>query len=150
MQRKLVKLIPFFVLIFFSLSSAAQDASNLWLFTIDEQQPNTIKSATQVTNNQDYSNQPHFIADTNALYFTQAFKANGVSQTDAMRFDIASGQISNLTQSATSEYSPTPYQTGFSTILVDKNNKQWLWAFAADGSSVGKSSQLSRLAIMFG
>ena len=120
----------------------AQDASNLWLFEVTDSSPATILKSRKITDNPTYSNQPHFTKDTKHLYFTQAFSIADSQQMDSMQMELDTGKIKNLTQSQVSEYSPTPYKNGFSTILVDDAGKQWLWAFDGTGKSIGRLSNV--------
>jgi len=124
----------------FSGIASAQSAQNIWLFDIEPGESARVLNSQKITDNNAYSNQPHFIQGEDALFYTQAIQANNEEQMETMRYDIASGSTVNLTQSSTSEYSPTPYSGGFSTILVDESGKQWLWAFDNNGKSVGKLS----------
>lgn len=103
----------------------------------------------QITDTKGYTNQPYFTPDSQTLRYTeqltalertQMTAAEGAlmtvadrAQMDIFAYDIKQAQHQNLTQSAWSEYSATPYQKGFSAIAVDANNAQWLYAFSADG-----------------
>ncbi|WP_414830241.1 TolB family protein [Alteromonas sp. H39] len=116
----------------------AQSAKeNLWLFSLENENGHTkIIQATKLTDNAEYSNQPHFSVDGSKLYYSQAMIADEGQQTDAFVYDIVRGFHSNLTRSPTSEYSPTPRfdGNGLSVILVDSEGQQWLWGLSFDGS----------------
>ncbi|MFC3093189.1 hypothetical protein DRW07_03075 [Alteromonas sediminis] len=123
-----------------SIQTMAQQTQNIWLIDVSKAQGDAILASVKVSDNASYSNQPHFVDGKNILLYTQSFTQGEADQTDAMAYDIEAGNTVNLTQSATSEYSPTPYKDGFSTILVDSAGKQWLWAFDEKGESIGKLS----------
>lgn len=126
------------------LSSAqTRAASNLWLFSLSyENDMPSIEQARKITDTDSYTNQPHFFSQGQKLYYTQQFDAGSASQTDVMEYNLVNQYHRNLTYTATSEYSPTPLPDadGFSAILVDKKQKQWLWLF--DGGKGHKFSDL--------
>ncbi|NMH59531.1 hypothetical protein [Alteromonas ponticola] len=116
-------------------------SSNIWLFTLSyEDKMPVIQYATKITDNKEYSNQPHFLADGDSLYFTQELVSGEATQMDVFKYNVQQRQHTNLTQSEASEYSPTPLpmSDGFSVIKVDEQGKQWLWAYAADSAYAGK------------
>lgn len=85
-----------------------------------------------VTNHSGYDNQPFFTHDGQSILYT----CETEGQTDIHRFDIAGGATERVTRTAESEYSPTPMAGGsaFSTIRVEQDSTQRLWAFNLDGS----------------
>ncbi|WP_137167650.1 TolB-like translocation protein [Salinimonas lutimaris] len=111
---------------------AQEQVANLWLFDLsyDGDIP-AIEHASKLTDTPDYTNQPYFYDQSRALYYTQSFPSGRGRQTDIMRYDLIRGYHTNLTHTAASEYSPTPFPDGegFSVIKVDKRNKQWLWHY---------------------
>ncbi|MCW8107722.1 hypothetical protein OPS25_04290 [Alteromonas ponticola] len=116
-------------------------ASNIWLFSLRyENNLPHIEQALKITDNNGYSNQPHFLPHGHSLYFTQEMGAGEQTQMDVFEYHIVKRQHTNLTSSATSEYSPTPLPlgNGFSVIKVDKQGKQWLWAHSTDQGMAGK------------
>ena len=131
----------------------AQEASNIVLFRVQNAHSPSILSQEIVTDNAQYTNQPHFDAETKGLYFTQAFelkdseKGNPV-QMDSMYYSLDEKTTTNLTQSENlSEYSPTPWLAGqgFSTILVDVEGKQWLWGHTLKSAQAGKRADVGKL-----
>lgn len=117
--------------------AAQSQSSDLWLFTLSQVQGKTqITDARQLTDNADYTNQPHFSQSGDALFYTQMITDGEQSQTDVFRYDMFRHFHENLTRSATAEYSPTPRfdGTGLSVILVDEAGKQWLWALDEQGA----------------
>lgn len=75
-----------------------------------------------------YDNQPAFVTDQ-ALLFTSA---DATGQTDAWRFDLASGDAGALLITPQSEYSPTPAPNGALTVVrVALDGVQQLWMLPA-------------------
>jgi hypothetical protein len=120
----------------------AQEPSNIVLVTVQNTAEPVIINVEQISDNAQYTNQPHFSADNNGLFYTQAFlseKDNKAIQMDSMFYSLADKSTKNLTQSPNlSEYSPTPSLNGFSTILVDEAGKQWLWEHSQTNGKSGK------------
>lgn len=101
-----------------------------------------ITEVTNISNRSGYDNQPHFTPDSKNLLFTSMYvraskKQKSSQQTDSMNYHIASKKLSNLTNSAASEYSPTITLDGehFSTIRVGDDGKQLLWKFPYTGKA---------------
>ena len=83
-----------------------------------------------LTNTSAYDNQPFFLPDSDALLYTSALTKNKVEQTDSMLISLKSGQISNLTNSSESEYSPTLMPSGNSfSVIRAVNDEQKLWRY---------------------
>ncbi|MCW8093112.1 hypothetical protein [Alteromonas sp. ASW11-130] len=123
------------------LANAQPSTSNIWLFSLSYQDDTPrIEQARKITDNNGYSNQPHFLPDGQSLYFTQEMGTGENAQMDSFEYRILPQQHTNLTQSKTSEYSPTPLpmSDGFSVIKVDEGGKQWLWAHTQNKELVGK------------
>jgi dipeptidyl aminopeptidase/acylaminoacyl peptidase len=89
---------------------------------------------TNVSQNAGYDNQPSFLPDGRGLLF--ASDRDG-TQTDIYRYDLASGQTTQLTHTAEREYSPlvTPDGRTFSVIRVEADGTQRLWRFDLDGTN---------------
>jgi len=92
-----------------------------------------VASARNITHRAGYDNQPAFIADERAVFFT-SIRQDG--QADIYRYDIASGRTTRITSTRESEYSPTPMPGGqrMSVVRVEADSTQRLWSFALDGS----------------
>jgi dipeptidyl aminopeptidase/acylaminoacyl peptidase len=92
-----------------------------------------IGAPINVTNRPGYDNQPSFTPDGHAILFTSTH-ADG--QSDIYRYDLASKQITRVTTTPESEYSPTVMPGGqrFSVVRVESDSTQRLWSFALDGS----------------
>lgn len=91
----------------------------------------SVTGVQRVTDRDDYDNQPYFEADGESLLYTAA--RNG--QTDVFRFVIAGAETERMTETAESEYSPTPVPgwPGFSVVRVEADGSQRLWRFCASG-----------------
>ncbi|MDT0593905.1 hypothetical protein [Glaciecola petra] len=123
----------------------APSGSDIWLARLNVNAAEPISDLVAITNNNLYTNQPYFFDDTR-LYFTQMVVQEGaendmkqaIQQTDIMLFDIALGKTKNLTQSLSSEYSPTPLpnKEGMSVIRVNEQGKQELWSLNTQGQQV--------------
>ena len=121
-------------------TTAQQAGSDIWLGKLNghgnEKATIQITEWTQITDEPLYHNQPYFSEDSKSLYYTAASTSG---QTDLFQFELKSQKHSNLTQSDTSEYSPTPMPNakGISGIWVDEAGKQWLqqWSFTGERQS---------------
>ena len=89
-----------------------------------------------------YDNQPSFTPDGAAVLFTSVRgdrkpdPANSAaSGSDIYRYDIASGQLSQVTNTPEAEYSPTVMPDGrhISVIRVEADGTQRLWRFTMEG-----------------
>ena len=85
-----------------------------------------------------YDNQPMFSADGSRILF--AANRDG-KQIDIYRFDRASGNVTQLTQTAENENSPTYLPAGlgdaggFSVVRTEPDKTQRLWRFDAQGQN---------------
>jgi hypothetical protein len=79
-----------------------------------------------------YNNQPSFLPDSRALLYT-SIRAD--KQADTYRYNFADGSTTRITETAESEYSPTPTPDGksFSVIRVEADGTQRLWMFPLAG-----------------
>lgn len=119
-----------FVVIAFRLLFTAPNAQgNTDIHLIDikvEHQRVYMVSAKNLTSRPGYDNQPHFSSDNKGLFFTE--QSN--NQTDILYYDLASNQVTNITNTPqTSEYSPTPIAASnrISFIKVETDGTQRLW-----------------------
>jgi dipeptidyl aminopeptidase/acylaminoacyl peptidase len=87
-----------------------------------------------ISKSPDYDNQPSFLPDGSGVLFTSR---RGGEQTDIYRYDVAAAELSQVTRTAESEYSPTPAPDGgtFSVVRVEADGTQRLWRFDLDGSN---------------
>ncbi|MEL0639903.1 hypothetical protein V6260_04695 [Pseudoalteromonas aliena] len=82
-----------------------------------------------VSDKNSYNNQPYLTSA--GLYFTHEVIADELSQTDIAYYDLTTKQITNITNSPVSEYSPTimPNKNNLSAIVVEADGKQKLWQY---------------------
>jgi Tol biopolymer transport system component len=102
----------------------------------------TIGKPVNISNNPGYDNQPSFTPDGAAVLFTSVRGDRkpdpgnpAQSGSDIYRYDLASGQLSQVTSTGESEYSPTVTPDGkhISVIQVERDGTQRLWRFALAG-----------------
>jgi hypothetical protein len=92
---------------------------------------------TAVTKRAGYDNQPFFLPDGSGLLYTAMLPKDEHSwQSDSFEYHFATKKHTNLTNSTTSEYSPTLMPNGkyFSTI-VEREDQQQFWAQPYKNSS---------------
>ena len=110
----------------------AQPGTEVYLFDLQYAGGEySISNPINLSNNPGYDNQPSFLPNGKSLLFVSTRDG----QTDAVRYDIESGELTFLTETPGSEYSPTkiPGQDYFSTIVLEKDGKQLLWKYPLQG-----------------
>ena len=121
-------------------ASMAQDppATDIWLVPIGPGTAATegvpiLGTPKNLTDRQGYDNQPHFLPGGGALLYTSIRDG----QADIYRFDLKKSRSERLTETAESEYSPTPLPQGdgFSVVQVEEDGRQRLWRFDLDGKN---------------
>ena len=92
----------------------------------------SLSQFQKITDTPSYTNQPYFFNEDTQLAYTQSVTADELTQTDIFIYSMATQSSLNLTNSATSEYSPTPTPDGkgVSVIRVNAKGKQELWNLA--------------------
>lgn len=108
----------------------------------------SISKVERLTDRPAYDNQPHFLADGESLLYTSAQVKEGKEQTDIIYVSLKTGESTNLTDSAVSEYSPTPMPNGddFSVIrAVDDLQKLWRYPLDTNEPSVAASELLTEV-----
>lgn len=92
----------------------------------------SIVRPVNISNSPGYDNQPSFTPDGRSVLFTSI---RGGSQTDIYRYSIASREVTRVTNTPESEYSPTvtPDRAHISVIRVEADGTQRLWQFTLDG-----------------
>lgn len=126
---KLIKpLLGLFSIAALSLANAQASMPKSQILLADLNTPYGMQVSI-VSDKTSYNNQP-YLTNT-GVYFTHEVISNAQSQTDIAYFDLATKQISNLTNSAVSEYSPTlmPSKNSLSAIVVEEDAKQKLWQY---------------------
>lgn len=80
-----------------------------------------------------YNNQPSFLPDGKAILYT-SFRNK---QTDIYRYDLSTGQTTQVTNTPESEYSPTlmPDKKHISVVRVEADGTQRLWKFPLTGGN---------------
>lgn len=113
--------------------STAPPATDIRLLPVevDEEGRWTVLRPVAVTDRDGYDNQPAFEPDGAALLFT----SQRGDRTDVYRYELATGETSRVTETAESEYSPTPMPGGerFSVVRVEADGSQRLWSFPRGG-----------------
>jgi len=103
-----------------------------------------VGTAVNITNSPGYDNQPSFTPDGAAILFTSirgalpASLGGSTTQSDIYRYDIRSREVSRVTQTPESEYSPTtmPDGAGISVIRVEADGTQRLWSIRPSGPKI--------------
>ena len=119
------------------VAAQAPPSTDVYLapITLSDRDSNRIAIATPVniTHRPGYDNQPAFMADERAVFYTSS-REDG--QADIYRYDIASHTTTRVTATPESEYSPTwmPGTNRFSVVRVERDSTQRVWSFAMDGS----------------
>lgn len=86
----------------------------------------------RITTWEGYNNQPAFLPDNRGLFYT-SIRAD--KQADTYRYNFADGSTVRITETAESEFSPTPALDGksFTVIRVEADGTQRLWMFPLAG-----------------
>lgn len=97
--------------------------NRIWLLPIE---PGMVLEPLPVSPQSGYNNQPHFSADSRAIFFT-AEQSEG--QTDIWLYSLGNGGLVPITSTPESEYSPTPIpgQNALSVVRVEGEQRQRLW-----------------------
>jgi dipeptidyl aminopeptidase/acylaminoacyl peptidase len=114
---------------------AAPPDTDVFLVDVHQQGSRmTFGMPQNITHRQGYDNQPSFLPNGNALFYTSA--RNG-GPTDIYRYDIASKTDRQITKTPEGEYSATvmPGGASFSVIRVEADSTQRLWKFPIDGGT---------------
>jgi Tol biopolymer transport system component len=86
----------------------------------------------RITTWEGYNNQPAFLPDNRALFYTSI---RTDKQADTYRYNFVDGSTVRITETAESEFSPTPAPDGksFTVIRVESDGTQRLWMFPLAG-----------------
>ena len=112
-----------------------------------------IGTPINISDNPGYDNQPSFTPDGKAVLFTsvrgnrQANPANSAATgSDIYRYDLVTQRLSQVTNTAEAEYSPTvtPDRRHISVIRVEADGTQRLWQFPIDGKTNGRRRRPNR------
>lgn len=85
-----------------------------------------------------YNNQPAFFPNGEIWLTTQ--RASDTTQTEIVALNPDSKQLTQITKTKLSEYSPTPMPGGkeWSAVVVEADGTQRLWSFPIQGGGQGK------------
>lgn len=113
----------------FAFAQGAPPDTEVFLVPLADPAAWTAESVVNISNAPGYDNQPSFMRDSRSVLFTSA---RAGEQTDIYRYWIADRKLTQLTETAESEYSPTvvPAGNGFSVIQVEADRAQRLWQFS--------------------
>lgn len=91
-----------------------------------------VERAENISNSPGYDNQPSFSPDGRSVYFTSG-RTSG--QMDIYRYDTATKEVTQVTNTPESEYSATVMPDGqhISVIRVEADKTQRLWRFTTAG-----------------
>lgn len=116
-------------------AAQAPPGTDIWLATLTHDAGGAlgIRDPMNVTRRPGYDNQPYFLPDGSAFFYTVIDDAG---QADIWRYDVTEDTVTQVTRTAPeSEYSPTPLEDGgFSVVRVEADSAQRLWRFDADGT----------------
>ncbi len=107
------------------------------IFLADFQQKDgkwIVGRPANLTNRKGYDNQPYFLPDGKSLLFTSVREDD---QADIYRIDLTSKEITRVTETKESEFSPTLTPDGrhFSVVRVEADKTQRLWEFPLGGGA---------------
>ena len=115
--------------------AGAQQGTDIYVGSLSVQDGRlAVTGLINATDRDGYDNQPSFSPNGAFLLYTSAMTDG---QTDIFRYDFSSGQISSVTETPESEYSPTgtPAEESFSVIRVEADSTQRLWSFDMSGGN---------------
>ena len=98
----------------------------------------TVGKPENISNSPGYDNQPFFAPDGGSVFFTSdRAGTKAAAQMEIYRYDVPSRQVSRVTNTPESEYSPTvtPDEKHISVIRVEADGTQRLWKFDLAGKS---------------
>lgn len=122
-------------LLFLAFASKGQDFPNteIYLFDIETQNGSAALSGpVNITKRYGYDNQPSFTPDGKKILYSAVGDDN---QADVFSYDIKSGKTEQLTQTATSEFSPEIMgdKKHFSVVMVEADSTQRIWKYPLYG-----------------
>ena len=116
-------------------TASAVPSTDIFVGTLELDARPAVVGLTNVTNRVGYDNQPFFTPDGAGILFTSG---RSPEQTDIYRIDVASGRVLQVTDTPSSEYSPTVMPGGKSfSAIHEAEGGQHLWKFALDGTDQG-------------
>lgn len=93
----------------------------------------SFSNPVNITNRKGYDNQPAFSPD--GKYILYSSQKDSAGPTDIYKYDLSKRVTSQVTNTPTSEYSPTfaPDGKSISVVMVEKDSSQRLWKFPLQG-----------------
>lgn len=107
--------------------------TDLWLMDIKTINDSIyIENPVNITNRPGYDNQPSFSGDGKTILFTSI---RDEKQSDIYSYDLKTKEITQITKTETSEYSPlfAPDGQSISVVMVEPDSTQRLWKFPKTG-----------------
>jgi dipeptidyl aminopeptidase/acylaminoacyl peptidase len=107
--------------------------TDLWMLDIKTINDSIyLANPVNLTNRPGYDNQPAFSADSKSVLYTSI---RDEKQSDIYSLDLKTKESTQLTKTATSEYSPTysPDGQNISVVMVEPDSTQRLWKFPKTG-----------------
>lgn len=116
-------------------ATAALPEYNLYLADLSKDM--SVSASSKINTAPSYINQPAFSLDGNSLFFTLEQGKGSAVQTDIAVYLIHDKKQDLLSKTVLSEYSPTlmPDGTGLSTVVVEADQSQRLWAIDWQGNT---------------
>ena len=101
--------------------------TDIWLAGIENGLP---AMPVRISDGDGYNNQPHFSADGAVIFYTREMPGKDATQTDIAAYNVQTSATTMVTETAESEYSPTPVpnRNAVSVIQADLEQNQYLWA----------------------
>lgn len=123
------------ILLMPTLTRAQLPAVDIYMSDLTENSGNLqFSTPVNITARPGYDNQPSFSPDGSGIYYT-SIREN--DQADIYFYDITAQSTKQITQTATSEYSPVVQAgEGLTVVMVEADSTQRLWLFRSDGSQV--------------
>lgn len=116
-------------------TAAGAPSTDLWVATLSGSDASlSVTDPINVTDRDGYDNQPSFLPDGSGILYTSG--RDGL-QTDVYRYDLATGEVSRVTATPASEFSPTPLPGGGFAAIHEAAGEQLLWRFELDGTEGG-------------
>jgi dipeptidyl aminopeptidase/acylaminoacyl peptidase len=126
-------IIIFFTLILSNNLLAQLPNTDIWLLDIKSDNDSIyLANPKNATNRVGYDNQPAFSSDGKYFLYTSI---QDEKQSDIYQYDLKTNQSTQLTKTATSEYSPqfSPDGQNISVVMVEPDSTQRLWQFPKTG-----------------
>ncbi len=124
------KLIPTILLVFFSISLFAQEATEIYLFDLlIKDDTFVLKNPINISKNEGYDNQPSFTEDGRSILFSSS--RNG--HTDIAKYEIFDDFRTWVTETEANEYSPMSYpkkSKNFTCVRLDEDGTQLLYKYS--------------------